>query len=85
MFIPYTSDVSVLSNSTFLGTSGGRTIFQIQTSQAVDVAAFSAIKGEAELLLPPGVALLITGVLPMGNSLTMLTCEDDLDAPQLLS
>ena len=80
-----TSDVSVLSNSTFLGASGNRTIFQILTSQAVDVAAFSAIEGEAELLLPPGVALIITGVLHVGNGLTMLTCEDDADAPQLLS
>ena len=80
-----TSDVSVLSNSMFLGESGNRTIVQIHTSQAVDVTAFTAIKGEAELLLPPGVALLITGVLAMGNGLTMLTCEDDPDAPQLLS
>ena len=80
-----TSDVSVLSNPMFLGKSGDRTIFQIHTSQAVDIAAFSAIKEEAELLLPPGVALLITGVLPVGNGLTMLTCADDPDAPQLLS
>ena len=80
-----TSDVSVLSNSTFLGKSGNRTIFQIHTSQAVDIAAFSAIKGEAELLLPPGIALRITGVLSMDDGLTILTCEDDPDAPQLLS
>ena len=80
-----TSDVSVLSSPVFLGTTGPRTIFQIHTAQAVDVAAFSAVKGEAELLLPPGIALLITGVLDAGSGLTMLTCEDDPGAPPLLT
>ena len=78
--------ISVLSNPVFLGTTGDRTIFQILTSRAVDVSAFSAIKSEAELLLPSGVALLITGVLPKDSSgQTIITCEDDPDAPALLS
>ena len=39
-----------------------------------------------ELLLPAGIALKITGVLPKDASgLTIITCEDDDDAPTLVS
>ena len=39
-----------------------------------------------ELLLPAGIALKITGVLPKDASgLTIITCEDDTDAPALIS
>jgi hypothetical protein len=44
------------------------------------------VEGEAELLLPAGIALKITGVLPKDASgLTIITCEDDDDAPALIS
>ena len=44
------------------------------------------VEGEAELLLPAGIALKITGVLPRDASgLTIITCEDDDDAPALIS
>jgi hypothetical protein len=44
------------------------------------------VEGEAELLLPAGIALKITGVLPKDASgLTIITCEDDDDAPTLIS
>ena len=44
------------------------------------------VEGEAELLLPAGIALKITGVLPKDPSgLTIITCEDDDDAPTLVS
>ena len=44
------------------------------------------VEGEAELLLPAGIALKITGVLPKDTSgLTIITCEDDEDAPALIS
>ena len=78
-----TSDVSVLENPLFLGKSGDRTLFQINTSQAVDIAIFSKFGCEAELLLPP-MALRITGLLNSGNGLTVITCEDDAKSPQLL-
>ena len=43
-------------------------------------------EGEAELLLPAGIALKITGVLPKDASgQTIITCEDDDDAPALIS
>lgn len=81
-----TSNVAVLSNPIFLGQKGDRTIFQIMTTKAVSVSAFSAIQSEAELLLPPGVALRITGVLPKDSSgLTIITCEDDVQAPPMVA
>ena len=84
-FTSTTSNISVLSTPQFLGTSGDRTIFQIMTSLGVDVTDYSAVKGESELLLPPAVALRITGVLPKSSDgLTIVTCEDDPDAPPLL-
>ena len=44
------------------------------------------VDGEAEVLLPAGIALKITGVLPKDASgLTIITCEDDTDAPALIS
>ena len=43
------------------------------------------VEGEVELLLPAGIALKITGVLPKDASgLTIITCEDDDDAPALI-
>lgn len=84
-FSSTTSKISVLSNPMFLGKTGPRTIFQIHTSKAVDVSAFSAVQSEAELLLPPGIALKVTGVLPKSaDGLTILTCEDDPNAPTLI-
>ncbi len=46
----------------------------------------SQVEGEVELLLPAGIALKITGVLLKDASgLTIITCEDDDDAPTLVS
>ena len=76
----------VLSTPEFLGLSGDRTIFNIHTARGVDVAPFSAVRREHEVLLPAGCALRITGVLPKStDGLTMINCEDDPDAPPLLS
>ena len=75
----------MLSSPTFLGPSGDRTIFQVLTKRGVDVQPFSAIKSEAEVLLPAGTPLKITGVLPKDTSgQTIVTCEDDADAPSLI-
>ena len=80
-----TTDIGVLKDDTFLGVTGERTIFQIQTSCSIDVSPFSAIKAEKEVVLPPGFALKITGMLPMADGLTIFTCEDDDDAPELVT
>eukprot|EP00966_Prymnesium_polylepis_P335033 7390395-Prymnesium_polylepis.1 len=70
----------------FLGRSGDRTIFQVHTKRGVDISPFSAIQSEAEVLLPAGMALKITDILPKDSSgLTIVTCEDDDSAPPLIS
>ena len=42
----------MLSTPEFLGLSGDRTIFNILTARGVDVAPFSAVRREHEVLLP---------------------------------
>jgi hypothetical protein len=79
-----TADISVLS--IFLGATGDRTIFQILTSHAVNISAFSALASEAEMLLIPGTPLKITGILKKDASgLTIISCVDHPNAPPLLS
>ena len=51
----------------------------------MDVSKFSAFS-ESERLLPPGTALRITSVLPKDASgLTIITCEDDPNAPGMVA
>ena len=58
---------------------------QIHTSRGIDIGKLSAIPSEAEILLPAGTVLKITGVLPKDASgLTIVTVEDDADAPELV-
>lgn len=79
-FTSTTADICVLQNPMFLGMSGPRTIFQILTTTSVDISDFSAFK-EKERLLPPGIALRVTGILPKSaDGLTIIACEDDPDA-----
>ena len=55
-------------------------------SRSTRIGVPRQVEGEAELLLPAGIALKITGVLPRDASgLTIITCEDDDDAPALIS
>ena len=58
---------------------------QILTSRGIDIGKLSAIPSEAEILLPAGTVLKITGVLQKDASgLTIVTLEDDEDAPDLI-
>ena len=58
---------------------------QILTSRGIDIGKLSAIPSEAEILLPAGTVLKITGVLPKDASgQTIVTLEDDEEAPELI-
>ena len=84
-FSSTTSNIAALSNDMFLGTNGDRTIFQILTSKGVDIGKLSAIPSEAEYLLPAGTVFKVTGVLPKSaDGLTIVTLEDDTDAPPMV-
>ena len=62
-----------------------RLVLQILTSRGVDIGKLSAIPSEAEILLPAGTVLKITGVLAKDASgQTIVTLEDDEDAPELI-
>ena len=85
-FSSTTTNIAALENPAFLGKTGDRTIFQIMTKHGIDITPFSAMPGEAELLLPPGICLLVTGVLAKDASgLTIITCEDNTDAPPMVA
>jgi len=68
-----TKNVGVLSNSTFLGGEGDRTLFQIELTQkqARDISMYSNLE-EGEIVLPPGSRFRVQGVLPSGNGLTII-------------
>jgi len=68
----------------YFGGEGKQTIFQIDSSKGADVSGFSVYgSDEAELLLPPGTVLCSLGVMKSGNT-TIIQCEDDESAPQLV-
>ena len=59
-------------------------LLQILASRGIEIGKLSAIPSEAEILLPAGTVLKITGVLPKDASgQTIVTVEDDVDAPEL--
>ena len=58
--------------TTFLGTSGVRTVFMIEIFQGVDLQRYSAFQGknsEVEVLLYPGTKLKVVGSMEMGGGL----------------
>ena len=71
-FSSTTVSLEVLQNPEFLGREGKRTLFSIETKQALDVERYSAIGGEQERLLLPGTCLVVKGLLDCGGGLTMV-------------
>jgi len=62
-FSSCTLQVDVLEDETFLGTTEKRTLFSLHTKVGVEIQQYSMFKKEAEVLLPPGIRLEVTGVL----------------------
>ncbi len=79
-----TSDVN--ETSKFLGTTGNRTIFNIQQGhhRGRSIAAFSAYPAEKEVLLPPNTPFTVLGILDAGNGLKIINLlEEKSDDPIL--
>jgi len=77
-------DIETLQSDDFLGTVGERTLFTIQMKNAVDISSYSAYPEEAEVLLPPGTRMRVTGNLEQGNGLRQVTLvEEPPEAPVL--
>ena len=85
-FTSTTKALSTLSNDMFLGKTGVRTVFMIETSSGVDIMPYSIFQGdasEAEVLLFPGTKLVVVDNLDMGNGLFQVHLRE-LPTPQLI-
>jgi hypothetical protein len=81
-FSSCTKDGDVLKNPMFMGTSGPRTLLNIQTKAARDISRYSAFSAEAEVLLPPGLQFQVTNTMkvPGGDGLVLVTLSETSDA-----
>ena len=78
-FSSATKELSSLQNPMFLGTSGVRTVFNIQVKRGVDITRYSIFQGddsEAEVLLFPGTKFRVVDSMDMGSGLMMVHLEE---------
>ena len=78
-FSSATKELSTLQNPNFLGTSGVRTVFNIQVKRGVDIVRYSIFQGEeaeAEVLIFPGTKLRVVDSMNMGSGLFMVHLEE---------
>ena len=71
-FSSCTKTLDVLENKEFVGTSGTRTLFNIECDTGKNIRAHSFYPDEDEILLLPGRKFQVMGSLDMGNQLTMI-------------
>ena len=82
-FSSTTKKLSTLQREQFLGTSGVRTVFNIQVRTGVDIVRYSTYQAdasEAEVLLYPGTKLKVVDSMDMGASLFMVHLQE-MDVP----
>jgi len=78
-FSSTTKELETLNNPQFLGTSGTRTVFNIQVERGCDIVRYSAFQGEAseaEVLLFPGTKLRVVSAMDMGGGLFMVQLQE---------
>jgi hypothetical protein len=78
-FSSTTKELSTLQKPQFLGTSGVRTVFNIQVKRGVDIVRYSIFQGEAneaEVLIFPGTKLRVVDSMDMGSGLFMVHLEE---------
>ena len=84
-FTSTTSTIKVMESEMFCGKTGDRTIFAIKTKSAVNITRYSAVANENERLLFPGTPFNVSSVAALGEGLTVIQLEQDLDAPPFIS
>jgi hypothetical protein len=77
-FTSCTRNGDVLTNPQFLGPTGDRTIFCLETKSGRDIRRYSAYAAEDEILLLPGVALEVRAhiKIPGSAGLHMVTVRE---------
>ncbi|CAF0749586.1 unnamed protein product [Adineta steineri] len=75
-FSSCSTSIDVLESPDYLGKSGIRTIFSIQTNSGKLIRAHSYFDNEDEILLPPGIYLKVVGSLNSGNGLHIIHLQE---------
>ena len=71
-----TAAISVLENPDYLGKSGTRTMFSIQTNSGKHIRAHSYFENEDEILLPPGIYLKVIDSLNPAEGLHIIQLRE---------
>ncbi|CAF4862225.1 unnamed protein product, partial [Rotaria sp. Silwood1] len=75
-FSSCTASMSALESPNYLGKSGARTMFSIQTSSGKDIRAHSYFENEDEILLPPGIYLKVIDSLDPAEDLHIIQLRE---------
>ena len=75
-FSSCTSNIGVLKNEQFLGSSGTRTFFTIECTSGKDIRQHSYFPKEEEILLPPGREFQVVGCLNQSGGLHMIQLKE---------
>ncbi|CAF2964884.1 unnamed protein product [Rotaria sp. Silwood2] len=83
-FSSCTTSVSVLESSNYLGKSGARTMFSIQSNSGKEIRAHSYFENEDEILLPSGIYLKVIDIVNPAEDLHIIHLCEILPPHQLL-
>lgn len=75
-FSSCTSKMDVLSNESFLGSHGERTMFAIECQSGKDIRKHSYFKSENEVLLPAAREFEVESLLPQGGNLCLIQLKE---------
>ncbi|CAF1028662.1 unnamed protein product [Rotaria sp. Silwood1] len=75
-FSSCTASIDVLESPNYVGKSGTRTIFSIQTSSGKNIQVHSYFENEDEILLPPGIYLKVIGSLKPAEGLHIVQLRE---------
>ncbi|CAF3209051.1 unnamed protein product [Rotaria sp. Silwood2] len=79
-FSSCTSDLNILNNDQFLGSTGVRTLFNIDCKTGKDIKNHSAFPHESEVLLPAARCFMVIACLPQGTDMTIIQLKE-IDSP----
>jgi len=80
-----TASISALETSNYLGKSGTRTMFSIQTNKGKHIRAHSYFENEDEILLPPGIYLKVIDILNPAEDLHIIQLREIPSPYQMLT